>query len=238
MTTLDQRRLLADALSVTWTPALEAATKARIDQEVTARRRRRKQALKATAILLTVCAGGVVFAFARSAGPPRSDSGPGDLTRGRAAPPAATTPADDDDAHAATAHAAAAPADPEPAAHDRAPARRRLVARSAPPSPEAAPGDPVEARFAAADQARLAGRPRDAVPPLTEIQDRYPTDPRAAVAAFQLGRILADELGDPAAAARAFDRARALAPGGPLAADARARAEEARRAAATTPSIR
>lgn len=100
----------------------------------------------------------------------------------------------------------------------------------APPSPTAE--DPIEARFAQADRARLAGRPNDALQPLTEIQDLYPADGRAAVAAFQLGRIFADELGDPASAARAFDRAWALSPSGSLAHDARARAEEARHAAA------
>jgi TolA-binding protein len=233
MTAPDRRRMLADALSVSWTPAQEAGTKLRIDREVTARRRRRKQALKMTAILLTLCAGGVVFAFARSAGPPRSEREPGRPTHGRVAPPPAPASAP------AAAHDVDRPTDhDERTERERAPARRRAVAKTAPPSAQAAAGDPVDARFAAADRARLAGRPRDAVRPLTEIADRYPTDPRAAVAAFQLGRILADEIGDPAAAARAFDRARALAPNGPLAADAHARADEARRAAATTPSTR
>ena len=97
------------------------------------------------------------------------------------------------------------------------------------------PSNPIEELFARADRALLAGFPNEALQPLTEIQERFRTDSRAAVAAFQLGRIFADELGDPERAERAFERAQALAPSGLLASDARARAEEARRAAANKP---
>lgn len=81
--------------------------------------------------------------------------------------------------------------------------------------------------FAAADAARLAGRPADAVAPLTAIFIRHPGDPRAAVAAYQLGRVLAFDLHDRARAAEAFARAHELDPNGPLAADAAAHAAEA-----------
>jgi transmembrane sensor len=110
---------------------------------------------------------------------------------------------------------------------DGAPARPRRQAIETGPRqrPETA-----TSLLAAADAARLAGRPADAVAPLSALCERFPADPRAPIAAFQLGRILADELDDPAGAARAFERARALDPHGPLAADAAARGAEARAA--------
>jgi transmembrane sensor len=82
--------------------------------------------------------------------------------------------------------------------------------------------------FAAADAARLAGHPAGAVAPLTAVFTRHPGDPRAAVAAYQLGRVLAFDLHDSARAAAAFARAHDLDPSGPLAADAAAHAAEAR----------
>jgi hypothetical protein len=241
-------RPLADALSVTWTSSLEAATKERIDHLVTVRRLRRKQAIRTAAILLTLCAGGMVFAFARSTEEPHPGPGPARPTATRPGPPPAPVPErsaaplaagatpSSSSPNASLKGAADEPADRAPADPGRAPAHRRVVAKAARPSAAGPPEDPVEARFAAADRARLAGHANDALRPLKEIQDLWPADRRAAVAAFQMGRILADELRDPAAAARAFDCARALAPDGPLAADARARADEARRAAATVPN--
>jgi tetratricopeptide (TPR) repeat protein len=231
MTHPDPRRRLADALSVTWTSALEAETKARIDGAVVSARRRRKRAVKVSALLATVCAAGLVFAFSRGLGPRDTKS----LRRERvparvAAPPAPAPPA------AEPAPAAIDPTNgsPVPAAlpADRAAPRRTRPVAPREAAPSAADKDPIEELFRRADRARLAGFPNEALEPLTEIQERFPTDRRAAVAAFQLGRILADELGDPARAARAFERARALAPFGPLARDAQARAEQARRAAA------
>jgi transmembrane sensor len=50
-------------------------------------------------------------------------------------------------------------------------------------------------------------------------------DPRASLAAFTLGRVLLDELGRPAEAAAAFERARGA--GGAMAEDALAREVEA-----------
>ncbi|HEY5091085.1 MAG TPA: hypothetical protein VIK30_13995, partial [Polyangia bacterium] len=115
-----------------------------------------------------------------------------------------------------------------PEATSRRAAHRRLAV--AIPHPSATPEESVSSLFAIADAARLAGRPADAVAPLTAIFTKFPGDSRAAIAAFQLGRVLADELDDPPAAARAFERARDLAPGGPLAKDAATRAAEAHRA--------
>jgi transmembrane sensor len=77
----------------------------------------------------------------------------------------------------------------------------------------------------AADAARLGGHPADAVPYLRRVVLGHARDPRASLAAFTLGRVLLDELGRPAEAADAFDRARAA--GGAMAEDALAREVEA-----------
>jgi transmembrane sensor len=77
----------------------------------------------------------------------------------------------------------------------------------------------------AADTSRLSGHSREAVPYLQRVLIRHGQDPRAHLAAFTLGRVLLDELGQAADAAEAFERARATR--SPLAEDALARAIEA-----------
>ena len=77
----------------------------------------------------------------------------------------------------------------------------------------------------AADVARLSGHPADAVPYLERLLQSRAGDPRAGLAAFTLGRVELDDLGRPAEAAAAFERARKA--GGPLAEDALAREVEA-----------
>ena len=77
--------------------------------------------------------------------------------------------------------------------------------------------------MADADRARLAGRFEEGAACFERLVREHPDDPRAPLAAFSLGRLLLGELGRPAEAARAFARARALAPDGPLAKDALAR---------------
>jgi TolA-binding protein len=232
MTSTYRRRTLADALSVNWTPALEAQTKARIEASLAVRRRRGRRVVKVSALVATACAGSLVFAFARGLDAP----GPQGSHREVVSPRGPTPPTP-----ASSPSTSPAPRQPELPASAPSPERRstsRRVRPSAPQTPAALASmgdDPIEALFIQADRARLAGRPNDALRPLAEIHERYPSDRRAAVAAFQLGRILADELGDPVRAAHAFDRAHELAPSGPLADDARARAEEARRAAAVNP---
>jgi transmembrane sensor len=79
----------------------------------------------------------------------------------------------------------------------------------------------------AADVARLSSHPVEALAPLRKLCDAYPTDKRAPVAAFTLGRVLLDDLGRATEAAAAFEKARALWPSGPLAEDALAREVEA-----------
>jgi transmembrane sensor len=86
----------------------------------------------------------------------------------------------------------------------------------------------VEQLLALADVARLSGHPADAVEPLARVVSRHRTDPRAALAAFTLGRVHLDSLADAPAAANDF--ATALAVGLPpaLLEDAYLRLVEAR----------
>jgi transmembrane sensor len=85
--------------------------------------------------------------------------------------------------------------------------------------------DDPEDLLLAADAARLSGHADRAVPLLRRVVDGFPSDSRAGLAAFTLGRVLLDDLGQPREAARAF--ATAYARGGPLAEDALAREAEA-----------
>jgi transmembrane sensor len=61
--------------------------------------------------------------------------------------------------------------------------------------------------FKRANLARRAGRMRDAADGYAELLARHPNDGRAGVAAFELGRIRMDALGDAAGAIEALDRA-------------------------------
>jgi transmembrane sensor len=79
----------------------------------------------------------------------------------------------------------------------------------------------------AADVARLSRHPGEATRYLSRVADGFPRDKRAAVAAFTLGRVLLEDLGQPGRAADSFRRAQQLAPRGPLASDALAREVDA-----------
>ena len=87
--------------------------------------------------------------------------------------------------------------------------------------------------FGQAADARRSGDSREAARLYGRLVARFPRDARAALAAFELGRIRLDQLGDPAGAAQAFRRAIALG-GGPFAQDARGRLVEAYDAAGQT----
>ncbi len=78
-----------------------------------------------------------------------------------------------------------------------------------------------------ANAARLAGHPRDAAQAFDAIRTRFRKDPRAGLAAFELGRLRLDALGDPAGALAAFDDAILLAPRAGFREDAEARRVEA-----------
>ncbi len=79
----------------------------------------------------------------------------------------------------------------------------------------------------AADVARLSGHPAQAVVPLRRVTQRHAADPRAPLAAFTLGRVYLDDLGNPRDAALAFRSTRSLQPGGPMVELALAREAEA-----------
>jgi transmembrane sensor len=79
----------------------------------------------------------------------------------------------------------------------------------------------------AADVARLSRHPGEATRFLSRVSDGFPRDKRAPLAAFTLGRVLLEDMGQPGRAADAFRRAQQLAPKGPLAADALAREVDA-----------
>lgn len=78
-----------------------------------------------------------------------------------------------------------------------------------------------------ADAARLAGNHRGATSALIRLLDEHSDDPRAPLAAFTLGRVLMDTGHSASTAARAFAKARKLAPQGPLVEDALLREIEA-----------
>ena len=81
--------------------------------------------------------------------------------------------------------------------------------------------------FALADVARLSGHPADAVVPLERILTDFADDARAPLAAFALGRLELDSLGQAQAAASAFRKAMALGIPSGLREDVRARLVEA-----------
>jgi transmembrane sensor len=85
----------------------------------------------------------------------------------------------------------------------------------------------VDALMAAADAARFGGHPDEAPSYLDEVIDDHARHPMAPLAAFTLGRVYLEQLGAAQKAARAFAKARSLAPAGALAADALAREVEA-----------
>jgi transmembrane sensor len=82
--------------------------------------------------------------------------------------------------------------------------------------------------LAVADVARLSGHPIDAVAPLARVVTDHRADPRAPLAAFTLGRVQADTLGNPSAAAQAFALAITLGLPSGLVEDAFARLVETR----------
>ncbi len=141
-------------------------------------------------------------------------------------------------AEASAPRATAEDGEPAPASPSAVPAVavRRATAPGAPSRSAAAPTP--EALFTLADRARAAGRPEAAVAHLREIVDRYPRDPHAPMAAFTEGRLLLEALDRPRQAAAAFERARTLARGGPLAEDALARQVEALHAAGDAAAAR
>jgi hypothetical protein len=99
-----------------------------------------------------------------------------------------------------------------------------------------APAPPASARelsagpkelLETAERARLAGHARTAAEALDTLRRRFRTDPRAALAAFELARLRLDSLDDAPGAVDALNDAIGLSPQGPLREDAEARRVEA-----------
>lgn len=99
------------------------------------------------------------------------------------------------------------------------PALEPSAALPAPAAPAALDGN---ALFERANSARIAGRPGPAAADYDRFRTRFPQDPRAGLAAFELGRIRLDSLGDPARALVALRFALGHARGGFAVEDAQA----------------
>jgi TolA-binding protein len=117
-----------------------------------------------------------------------------------------------------TAPAPAATAAPAPAA-----------TAAASPIANAAPRHEETARdlFDEAQRARAEGRSLDAARAFDRLRRGFPRDPRAALSAFELGRLRLDVLGDAQGAEEALRDAMALGPQSPFREDAEARRVEA-----------
>jgi transmembrane sensor len=87
--------------------------------------------------------------------------------------------------------------------------------------------DDVEELMLAADTARLSGHPDAALAYLRKVVAEHPHDSRASLAAFTLGGVLMQQLGQPREAEAAYARARELSLNASLAEDALARQVEA-----------
>lgn len=109
--------------------------------------------------------------------------------------------------------------EPEPMGEE--PAGRPSPAAAAPRP--AAPARSIEELLAQADAARAVGDAARAAASLSELVSRYPKDPRAYSASFQLGKVQRSR-GRHAAAAAAFAACVRRSPQGALAEDARAEA--------------
>lgn len=100
----------------------------------------------------------------------------------------------------------------------REPARERRVREE-----ETDPADAARALFEAAQAARRGGRPDRAAALFAELVEQHPGDPRAGLAAFELGRIRLDVMHDVGGSIEALERALDLAPHGGFRQDALAR---------------
>ncbi len=79
-----------------------------------------------------------------------------------------------------------------------------------PTPPEVPAVDPADAFFEQANQARTDNDARRAAELYEQLVDRHPSDRRAGLAAFELGRLRMNRLGDREGAVRAFERSLAL----------------------------
>lgn len=123
-----------------------------------------------------------------------------------------------------------------------APPRASPVQAAAPPAPRppvslaqnVAPTQTAGGLLRQAEQARAEGRLRDAERTLDLIRTQFRGDSRAALAAFELGRLLLDRLASPARAVQALEDAVQLAPAAPFREHVEARLVEALAASGDT----
>jgi tetratricopeptide (TPR) repeat protein len=143
--------------------------------------------------------------------------------------PAAASPTPDRAPSDASSAPAAAPASselvPSATAEPAAPASNSVHPRAAPANPGA------RELLDLGNAARRAGDIAGATHAYEELLAAHPTDPRAGLAAFELGRLRMDRLGDVSGAISALQKAVALAPGAGFREDAMARLVEAYAAA-------
>lgn len=114
-----------------------------------------------------------------------------------------------------------------------APAEDEAAAPAAPAAPAAKPHAAVRASHPAGADARTlfeqartewrAGKMEEAAQTYQALLTAHPRDPRAGLAAFELGRLRMDRLNDMSGAVQALEQAVALAPGAELREDALAR---------------
>lgn len=97
------------------------------------------------------------------------------------------------------------------------------AARAANPSPSSGRESDARELLEQASSLWREGRVREAAQAYQSLLTTYPRDPRAGLAAFELGRLRMDRLADLAGAVRALERAVALAPGSSFREDALAR---------------
>ena len=118
--------------------------------------------------------------------------------------------------------ALAEPAEPETAPEPQAPDAEPAKAHVA--SPRAAhPAADARELFEQARALWRAGKMEDAARTYQALLAAHPRDPRAGLAAFELGRLRMDRLNDMPGAVKALEQAVALAPGAELREDALAR---------------
>jgi len=117
---------------------------------------------------------------------------------------------------------------PVPGAPATAASAEIAIAKPVEPKDAVTPPDPAAALYADADRARRTGHASEAAELLERAVSSDGFGHRAAIACFTLGRLYLEELGKPAAAARAFERSLLAGPPRGLEEDVRARAVEAR----------
>ncbi len=147
------------------------------------------------------------------------------------APPAAIEPAPSaPGALAATPSAvetSSSPASPAAVVAERPSPAQQAAATVTGAAATAHRDESAKGLFDEAQRARADGRPYDAARAFDRLRRSYPQDPRAALSAFELGRLRLDALGDPRGAEEALRDAIALGPSSPFREDAESRRVEA-----------